>query len=137
LPITNSLKTRRNYNTRLICGKYVASSERKRFFFEKKKQKTFAPAGFGTTPPQPPVNESFLLLFFKKEALIYLARILGKNAVKNPITGKNAQTRYTNVTLVTSANCPSTAAPIPAAPKASPKNSPETMPVCPGINSCA
>jgi hypothetical protein len=72
LPITNSLKTRRKYNTRLIYGKYVASSERKRFFFEKKKQKTFAPAGFGTTPPQPPVNESFLLLFSKKKRLLTL-----------------------------------------------------------------
>jgi hypothetical protein len=45
---------------------------RKRFFFEKKKQKTFGPAGVGTHAGAPPVNRSFLLLFFKKEALSYL-----------------------------------------------------------------
>jgi hypothetical protein len=48
---------------------YVMGRRRKRFFFEKKKQKTFGPAGLGTTSPQPPVSKSFLLLFFKKEAL--------------------------------------------------------------------
>jgi len=54
----------------------LTKKEDKRFFFEKKaprpgKQKTFAPAGFGTCAPHPEVNESFLLLFFKKEALAY------------------------------------------------------------------
>jgi hypothetical protein len=51
---------------------------RKRFFFEKKaprlgKQKTFGPAGAGSSVPQPAISKSFLLLFFKKEALSSLA----------------------------------------------------------------
>jgi hypothetical protein len=36
---------------------------------KKSAQKTFANAGLRTAPPQPPGNRSFLLLFFKKEAL--------------------------------------------------------------------
>jgi hypothetical protein len=48
--------------------------ERKGFFFEKKKQKTFAlHTGFcncvGSAPASANAHKSFLLLFFKKEAL--------------------------------------------------------------------
>ncbi|MNV86573.1 hypothetical protein D3C71_1806180 [compost metagenome] len=39
--------------------------------------------------------------------------------------------------LVRSASTPSTAAPRPPMPKAKPKNRPDTMPILPGINSCA
>jgi hypothetical protein len=43
---------------------------RKRFFFEKKRSKKLSLLGAATrSVPQPAVNESFLLLFFKKEAL--------------------------------------------------------------------
>jgi len=44
----------------------------KRFFFEKKKQKTFALAGVYEAAPEPTITKSFLLLFFKKEALPFL-----------------------------------------------------------------
>jgi hypothetical protein len=41
-------------------------------FFEKKEAKKLSlPAGFGTSTSQPPRSESFLLLFFKKEALSF------------------------------------------------------------------
>jgi len=45
-------------------------SEVKRFFFEKKKQKTFP---LGAQSVGPGANgKSFLLLFFKKEALVFI-----------------------------------------------------------------
>jgi hypothetical protein len=40
-------------------------------FLKKSNQKTFGPAGAGARLPRPAVNESFLLLFFKKEALAF------------------------------------------------------------------
>jgi hypothetical protein len=43
--------------------------ERKRFFFEKKKQKTFANWGPWQARANARRTKSFLLLFFKKEAL--------------------------------------------------------------------
>jgi hypothetical protein len=36
---------------------------------KKRSKKTFAPAGFGRLVTEPPGTGSFLLLFFKKEAL--------------------------------------------------------------------
>jgi hypothetical protein len=46
---------------------------RKRFFFEKKKQKTFTPLASRLcarlSPHENQMDKSFLLLFFKKEAL--------------------------------------------------------------------
>jgi hypothetical protein len=44
----------------------------KKFFFEKKNQKTLGPAGIGNRKPRPAASKSFLLLFFKKEALACL-----------------------------------------------------------------
>jgi hypothetical protein len=44
----------------------------KRFFFEKKKQKTFANLGHWRFQQHGPKTKSFLLLFFKKEALFFL-----------------------------------------------------------------
>jgi len=51
---------------------------RKRFFFEKKaprlgKQKTFANCGLRQPRANAPRTGSFLLLFFKKEALAFLS----------------------------------------------------------------
>jgi hypothetical protein len=43
----------------------------KRFFFEKKKQKTFGLAGCGDVRGKANNSRSFLLLFFKKEALAF------------------------------------------------------------------
>src|SRR6185437_13156606 len=63
--------------------------------------------------------------------------ILGKNAVSNPIAGRNEHTLYTNSMPVLSAIQPSTAAPIPPMPNANPKNNPEIIPTFPGTSSCA
>jgi hypothetical protein len=49
----------------------IGSKEGKRFFFEKKKQKVSVLWALATLMPKPPVSESFLLLFFKKEALAF------------------------------------------------------------------
>jgi hypothetical protein len=48
----------------------------KNFFFEKKKQKTFIPAGCGAAVANARKSKSFLLLFFKKEALSSRATFL-------------------------------------------------------------
>jgi hypothetical protein len=47
------------------------------FFFEKKNQKTFAPLDRAGGNATGPVSKSFLLLFFKKEALSYRASAAG------------------------------------------------------------
>jgi hypothetical protein len=52
---------------------------RKKFFFEKKNQKTFAPWAAHVKQPEVYDKKSFLLLFFKKEALAYLL-------VRTPLT---------------------------------------------------
>jgi hypothetical protein len=56
----------------MFCAK-VKEKERKRFFFEKKKQKTFIRWVCGNAGglPLSQKSKSFLLLFFKKEALAY------------------------------------------------------------------
>jgi hypothetical protein len=43
----------------------------KHFFFEKKKQKTFIRLSLATGRRLTPTGKSFLLLFFKKEALAF------------------------------------------------------------------
>jgi hypothetical protein len=48
------------------------SRKSKRFFFEKKKQKTFGPWTVLLKTPGAQISKSFLLLFFKKEALSFL-----------------------------------------------------------------
>jgi hypothetical protein len=56
------------------CPGFGRKKARKRFFFEKKKQKTSINRGqLHARPPQTPhqIKKSFLLLFFKKEALAY------------------------------------------------------------------
>ena len=65
------------------------------------------------------------------------APMSGRNTVSRPSAGRMEQTRYTNSMLVESARRPSTAAPRPARPKASPKNKPEMVPTLPGTSSCA
>src|SRR5712671_2354673 len=61
----------------------------------------------------------------------------GKNAVRIPTAGKNEQTWYTKRMLVASASFPSSAAPIPPNPNASPKNVPDIVPTLLGTSSCA
>src|SRR6266404_313723 len=61
----------------------------------------------------------------------------GRNAVRIPTAGRNEHTWYTKRMLVASANFPSSAAPIPPNPNASPKKNPETVPTLPGTSSCA
>jgi hypothetical protein len=61
----------------------------------------------------------------------------GRNAVRIPTAGKNEHTWYTNRMLVASANFPSSAAPIPPNPNASPKKVPEIVPTFVGTSSCA
>jgi hypothetical protein len=55
-----------------MAGRQNGAQEGKRFFFEKKNQKTFGPGGVGDGGATAPRSESFLLLFFKKEALALL-----------------------------------------------------------------
>jgi len=57
---------------------------------------------------------------------------LGSRIVSSPINGKYAQTAITKVTLVASANRPSSADPMPASPKASPKTTRRPTRPCPG-----
>jgi hypothetical protein len=52
-------------------GAYKVASS---YFFEKSNQKTFGPAGFGTAIAKARRTKSFLLLFFKKEALSFPTR---------------------------------------------------------------
>src|SRR5258707_757903 len=61
----------------------------------------------------------------------------GRNAVRIPTAGRIELTWYTKRMLVASANFPSSAAPIPPNPNASPKKNPETVPTFPGTSSCA
>src|SRR6266853_1101388 len=61
----------------------------------------------------------------------------GLFAVTIPTAGKNEQTWYTKRMLVASANFPSSAAPIPPNPNASPKNVPDIVPTLLGTSSCA
>src|ERR1700686_4119302 len=61
----------------------------------------------------------------------------GKNPVSIPTAGKNEQTLYTNRMFVASANFPSSAAPIPPNPNASPKKVPDIVPTFVGTSSCA
>src|SRR5687768_17076155 len=66
-----------------------------------------------------------------------LGRTSGSRPAKTPRAGTNAQTLYTNETLVWSATQPSNNAQMPAKPKARPKNKPEISPTRPGTRSCA
>ena len=54
-----------------------------------------------------------------------------------PISGRKEHTKKICAMLVWSAISPSTADPIPAIPKANPKNRPDIIPTFPGISSVA
>jgi hypothetical protein len=54
-----------------MAGRRLGKASGRMFFFEKKNQKTFPGASRAVAPAvaQAPTDKSFLLLFFKKEAL--------------------------------------------------------------------
>ena len=83
------------------------------------------------------MNSTIRISSFELRHFLLAVSKSGKNTVSNPINGKYAHPWNTAMIPVWSAIFPSTAAPIPAVPNASPKNNPATSPTFPGINSCA
>src|SRR5882672_2296905 len=95
----------------------------------------FPVAGRGSCPGPGSSRTAHTLTY--RDCLVFAGFKSGKNAVRIPTAGKNEQTWYTNRMLVASANFPSSAAPIPPSPNASPKKVPDIVPTFVGTSSCA
>src|SRR5687768_2006768 len=82
-------------------------------------------------------DDTSALVINNCQPIFLLPGRLGRNAVSNPSKGRNEHTINIYPRLVWSASTPSNAEPTPPIPNAKPKNSPDIVPIFPGISSWA